>query len=388
MTDKGICNTLFGSKTVTTIIPGTLISIGITVVSVFTANYLGLFFKTQFHLAKSPVSTFLLAIILGMTIRNTIHLPKSFEPGIKFCLTKLLRLGIILMGIQLSIITVARIGLLAVGIVIVCIASGILISLLLARWFGVSDRIGTLIAAGTGICGVSAIIATSPIIGAKEEETAYAVSTITLFGLIATILYPYVIEWIFRFDTGQAGLFIGTAVHDTAQVTGAAYIYDQLWAKEISTIAITTKLVRNSFLMIVVPVCAIIYAKQRSSVGIVESNKLSIKKLVPMFVFGFLAFAIFRSIGDICISEPSGRFLFFSSAESWEAFYGTVKTMAKYILICAITGAGLSTHFSKLRQLSFKPFIIGLVAAVTVGFVSFILVTTLHDPINTLISQP
>ena len=386
MEKRRICKILFGTECAATVIAGTVFTIFVMAVSLTAGKYLGLFFKTQFHLDKSPLSTFLLAIILGMIVRNSFRLPESFEPGIRFCLTKLLRLGIILMGIRLSIVAVARIGLLAVGIVAVCIASGIVVSSLLARWFGVSDRIGTLIAAGTGICGVSAIIATAPTIGAKEEETAYAVSTITVFGLMATILYPFLVEWVFRFDAGQAGLFLGTAVHDTAQVTGAAYIYDQLWMKDVSTVAITTKLVRNSFLMVVVPLCAVLYARNTASEGAAGSRKVKIRKLFQFFVLGFVILALFRSVGDLFVSGESGRFLFWRSGGSWESFHGTVKTLAETVLICAIAGAGLSTQFAKLKTLSFKPFVIGLIAAMTVGIVSYFLVTLFHDPIRALVS--
>ena len=377
--------TLFGTEKVSKIIPGTLIAIAIMIVSLLLATILGDFFKSQFNLKKSPVSAFLLVIIFGIVVRNTVHLPSSFEPGIKFCVTKLLRLGIIFLGIRLSIFAVAKIGVIAVVVVIICIISGIMVSNMFARLFGVSNRLGALIAAGTGICGVSAIVATSPVIGAKEEETAYAISTITIFGLIATLSYPYLVELILNLNVAQSGIFLGTAIHDTAQVTGAAYIYDQLWLKEASKIAITTKLIRNTFLMAVIPVCAIIYARQQKNTGDSESKKVSILKLFPVFVLGFLGFVFFRSMGDMFITEKSTYFLFWSSPESWTQFCTFIKSMAKYILAIAIAGAGLSTQLKKLKKLTFKPFLIGLMAAITVGLVSYVLVTIFYNPITSLV---
>ena len=379
-----LMKTLFGTDNILAIIPGAILAVGVMLLSFFLADLLGSFFQSVFHLAKSPVSMFLLAILIGMIVRNVIRWPEGFRPGIKFCVAKLLRLGIMFLGIRLSILAVAKIGLAAVGIVVVCIACGIAISMLFAKLFGVSDRLGTLIAAGTGICGVSAIIATSPTIGAKEEETAYAISTITIFGLIATIAYPYLVELVLGLDLGQAGLFLGTAVHDTAQVTGAAYIYDQLWTKEVSKIAITTKLVRNTFLMIVVPLCAVLYAKRQNADESGEAHSVSVMKLFPMFVLGFLAFAAFRSLGDVFVSKDGG-FLFWPSAESWSSLTGAIKEMAKYVLAVAIAGAGLSTEFVKLKRLSFKPFFIGLLAAVTVGGISYLLVTLFHEQILNMI---
>jgi uncharacterized integral membrane protein (TIGR00698 family) len=387
---KKILKTLFGTEKVLTVIPGALTAIAVMLLSLLAAKYLGEFFKAQLNLHQSPVSTFLLAIILGMLLRNIIKFPKIFEPGFKFCVAKLLRLGIIFLGIRLSILAIAKIGLVAVIVVVICITSGIVLVSLFARAFKVSNRLGTLIAAGTAICGVSAIVATAPTIGAKEEETAYAISTITIFGLVATLVYPYLAELVLKLSLGQAGIFLGTAVHDTSQVTGAAFIYDQIWNREVSKIAITTKLVRNTFMMAVIPILSVMYARRNSMDQATDGapsavKKVNVLKLFPTFVLGFLAFAIFRSIGDVFAGGQSGRFLFWGSPESWSSFYSVVAEAATYLLSIAIAAAGLSTQFSKLKQLTLKPFLIGLLAAVSVGLISFILVQILRGPINALL---
>jgi uncharacterized integral membrane protein (TIGR00698 family) len=387
---KKFLKTLFGTEKVLTVIPGALTAIAVMLLSLLAAKYLGEFFKAQLNLHQSPVSTFLLAIILGMLLRNIIKFPKIFEPGFKFCVAKLLRLGIIFLGIRLSILAIAKIGLVAVIVVVICITSGIVLVSLFARAFKVSNRLGTLIAAGTAICGVSAIVATAPTIGAKEEETAYAISTITIFGLVATLVYPYLAELVLKLSLGQAGIFLGTAVHDTSQVTGAAFIYDQIWNREVSKIAITTKLVRNTFMMAVIPILSVMYARRNSMDQATDGapsavKKVNVLKLFPTFVLGFLAFAIFRSIGDVFAGGQSGRFLFWGSPESWSSFYSVVAEAATYLLSIAIAAAGLSTQFSKLKQLTLKPFLIGLLAAVSVGLISFILVQILRGPINALL---
>ncbi|MBN1557895.1 MAG: putative sulfate exporter family transporter [Lentisphaerae bacterium] len=384
MANSKLMKTLFGTDKPLTVIPGALLALAVMLVSVWLADALGGFFKAQFNLDKSPVSTFLLAIIVGMVVRNVIPLPKQVDAGIKFCVAKLLRLGIMFLGIRLSVLAAAKIGIVAVVVVVLCISAGIAVSLLLARLFGVSDRLGTLIAAGTGICGVSAIVATAPTIDAKEEETTYAISTITIFGLLATIVYPYLAELVLHLNPAQAGIFLGTAVHDTSQVTGAAYIYDQLWNQSASKIAITTKLVRNTFLMAVVPLCAIMYARRQAKAASEVVEKINVWKYFPMFVLGFLGFALFRSIGDIFAEGESGRFLFWNS-EAWSSLCGMIKTWAKNILAVAIAAAGLSTQFKKLKQLSLKPFMIGMAAALTVGALSYILVTVLQGPIAKMI---
>ncbi|MBN2552738.1 MAG: putative sulfate exporter family transporter [Spirochaetales bacterium] len=389
---KKLLKSLFGTEKVLTVIPGTVVAVAVMLLSLLAARYLGEFFKARFNLQSSPVSTFLLAIILGILLRNIIKFPKIFEPGFKFCVAKLLRLGIIFLGIRLSILAIAKIGLVAVVVVVICITAGIVLASLYARIFKVSNRLGTLIAAGTAICGVSAIVATAPTIGAREEETAYAISTITIFGLLATLVYPYLVELVLRLNLGQAGIFLGTAVHDTSQVTGAAFIYDQIWNREVSRIAITTKLVRNTFMMAVIPILSVMYGRRNSEAvdpaggdPAGGARRVNVLKLFPTFVLGFLAFAVFRSIGDAFTAGQSGRFLFWGTPESWTAFYSVIKEAATYLLSIAIAAAGLSTQFSKLKQLTIKPFLIGLMAAVSVGLISFILVQILRGPINALL---
>ncbi|MFC2155980.1 YeiH family protein [Acidobacteriota bacterium] len=379
---KKFLTILFGRETVLSILPGTLLGIAVMLAAKALSDYIGLFSKNQLNMSHSPVSMFLLAIILGMLTRNMIRLPAIFDPGIEFCVKKLLRLGIILLGIRLSIMAVGKIGIISLLVASLCVLSGLVSAYYLARLAGVGSRLGTLIASGTSICGVTAIIAVSPCIEAREEETTYAISTITIFGLLVTLIYPYAIELVLHLTPAQAGIFLGTAIHDTSQVTGAAFIYDQLWRTEISQIAITTKLIRNILMTVVIPILAMLHAKDKENCC--HSRTKSLWSYFPKFVLGFLTLAIFRSIGDFFTGQGSDGFLFWTSAESWGSFCLTVKDMAMYILAVAISGAGLCTRFDKLKKLSYKPFLIGLAAAVIVGCVSFFLVVLLKAPIGSL----
>jgi uncharacterized integral membrane protein (TIGR00698 family) len=385
MRKKKILDILFGTGRPLTIIPGTLLGIAVMLAAQVASGHLGDLFKNRLNLSHSLVSMFLLAIIFGMAVRNIFRLPAFFEPGIQFCVKKLLRLGIIFLGIRLSLMAVAKIGAVSFIIAALCVTAGTLASHYLARWAGVELRLGTLIAAGTGICGISAIVAVSPCIDAREEETAYAISTITIFGLMVTLIYPYLVEMVFHFSPAQAGLFLGASIHDTSQVTCAAYIYDQLWSREVSRVAITTKLIRNMLMVAVIPVLAMVYSRRNGeSCGTGPGN---LWHYFPKFVLGFLAFALLRSLGDYVIRQGPGGFLFWSSGEAWAGFCLQVKTAARYILAIAISGAGLCTRLDKLKQLSFKPFLIGLAAAVIVGGVSFLLVTIFSGPIASIIAS-
>jgi uncharacterized membrane protein YadS len=132
---------------------------------------------------KGLISHILMVIVAGILFRNLLSVPPIFNSGIAFCLKKLLRLGIMLMGIRLSIFAVLEVGAWGIPIVVVCVLSGLLITSYFGRLLHLPDRLATLIAVGTSICGASAIVATAPGINAKDEEVTYAVANITVFGI-------------------------------------------------------------------------------------------------------------------------------------------------------------------------------------------------------------
>lgn len=355
----------FGTQDVASIIPGVVLAVAIMLAAIFLTDKIG----AALPFKKNPLSPILIAIILGLIIANVVSLPKMFGAGVKFGVAKLLRFGIILMGIRLCIFDILKIGSLAVFFVAVCIAAAIAITMFVAKRIGISEKLGTLIAAGTSICGVSAIIATSPAIEAEEEETAYAVATITIFGLIATIFYPYITELVLHLPVTSAGFFIGTAVNDTSQVTGTAMIYDQLWGHKTasglagSDIAVTTKLVRNTFMIAVIPFLGYWFARKTAKAA--QGQKIRVMKYIPLFVVGYILMGIVRTVGDGV----------FGSGEQWVATWNFIKHSAEYIIAVAIACIGLHTDFKKLAKLGFKPFLGGLVASFAVGAVSWLLVT-------------
>ena len=346
-------------------IPGVVFAVVVTAAAFFATTTIGYFLPWK----QIPLSPLLIAIVLGMIIRSTVPLPESFDAGIAFGIKKVLRFGIILMGIRLSVFSVLEIGALAVGMVILCIVAALVATMFVARWLGISDKLGTLIAAGTSICGVSAIVAVSPAIGANEEETTYAVGTITIFGILATIAYPYLTELVMHLPVTSAGFFLGTSIHDTSQVTAASLVYDQLWSHKSASgitgadIAITTKLVRNTFMIVVIPFLGFWY--RRNSAQSVFGSKFKIMEYVPLFVFGYIAMGIIRTLGDHAFGPESA---------AWTNVWHAVKTAATYTIAVAIACVGLNTDIRKLSNLGYKPFICGLVAALAVGLVSWLIV--------------
>ena len=169
-----------------------------------------------------------------------------------------------------------------------------------------------------------------------------------------------------------AGFFLGTAIHDTSQVTAASLVYDELWSLKTATgitgadIAITTKLVRNTFMIVVIPFLGFMAGRKGAS-GTAGPG-IRTMQYVPLFVFGYIAMGIVRTLGDHFIGAENS---------TWISAWQGVKMVATYTIAVAITCVGLSTDIRKLSKLGYRPFVCGLVAALSVGIVSWLLVTRL-----------
>jgi uncharacterized integral membrane protein (TIGR00698 family) len=355
---------------VPSLLPGLVTAVVLAVVSIWLSNFVG---ETLLGFDKTPISAVMLAILLGLLIGAVVPMPKALKPGLSFAVKKVLRLGIILLGIRLTLFDVLQLGAYGVPIVLICIVSALFLTTRINNWLKLPERLGALIAVGTSICGVSAIVATGPAIDAEDEEVAYAVAVITIFGLLATLVYPYVADAIFAGQALKIGLWLGTSVHDTSQVVGSAKVYaDAFNAPLALDTATVTKLVRNVFMAAVIPFMAFYYARKSQA----EGKKTNVAKLLPLFVLGFLVMAVLRSIGDAMVNAGGNAYGLWDGA-AWKGFYGTVKNWAAYLLVIALAGVGLSTNFRSFKGLGIKPFMVGLGAALAVGVVSFVAISLL-----------
>lgn len=356
--------------------PGVALAAGVMLAALGLSDILGRQLLILQHIdptgRASPVSGVLVAILLGIAIRNTLPLPDGVKAGVRFSVSKLLRLGIICVGVKLSIVDVLKLGAWGIPIVVTAIASGLLFVTWFNRLLKLPDRLGTLIAVGTGICGVTAIVSTAPAIDADEREVAYAVANVTLFGMLGMLIYPYVAH-VLRLTSEQAGLFLGTAVHDTSQVVGAALAYKEVYRDEIAFQAATvTKLTRNLFLALVVPLMTFLYLRRQKTGGEAsgrEGSKIRIAKLFPLFVLGFVAMAVLRSIGDAML--PGGAAFGLWDVAAWRRVTTEIGEVwgSRYLLGTAMASVGLGTSFSVFRGVGLKPFAVGFVGAILVGVV-------------------
>lgn len=356
------------------ILPGFLLSVAIMLVAIPLTNVVGAWILSLQGIdptgKSSPISAVLTAIVIGILIRNLLPLPASIEEGIKFSTTKILRLGIILVGIKLSLMDVFKLGAWGIPVVVSAIASGLIFVSWINRKLNLPERLGTLIAAGTGICGVTAIVSTAPTIKADQKEVAYAVANVTLFGLLGMFLYPYLAPHILH-TSEQIGLFLGTAVHETSQVVGAALTYKEVFNDEVVLKAATvTKLTRNLFLAVVVPLLSYLYLKRQARQEGASGTKINIAKLLPAFVLGFILMAVLRSIGDATLQNGLAFGIWNESA--WKGLTKAIgETWGSYALGTAMAAVGLATSFSVFKGVGLKPFLVGLIGALIVGVIGW-----------------
>ena len=249
----------------------------------------------------------------------------------------------------------------------------IFLVLFIRSYFNIPNKIALLIAVGTSICGATAIVATAPVLNAKKEEVSYAIATITLFGLFAMIFYPSLANYLFSNNSLAVGLFLGSSIHDTAQVTGASLIYDQQFFNEdVIKISTVTKLIRNTAMIVVIPFFAI----KQNKIWVSQNNLSSILKLFPLFIFGFIFFIFIRTIGDFLLIQNRYSFYFFT-VNQWNSAVLFLSSISKFLLTISMAAIGLSTDVFSLKRMGIKIFYFGFIIALFVGLLSFFIIKLL-----------
>ncbi|MDD4362951.1 MAG: putative sulfate exporter family transporter, partial [Atribacterota bacterium] len=218
---------------------------------------------------------------------------------------------------------------------------------LLAKKAGLSDKLSTLLAVGTTICGGSAIAITSPLIRAKEEETCYAVSVIVISAFLLLITMP-LLGRLLGLNETFFGVWAGTAVHNTPQTIGTGYIYGER-AGQIATIV---KLTRNMFMIVLAALISFNF--QTKETGRNQISKKAIISAFPWFLFGYLVMAFFAA-ND------------FFTPEGISAF----GKIGKFLILMGMVGIGFGTDFAYIKKLGFKPLLIGIIGTIIVTSVSF-----------------
>jgi uncharacterized integral membrane protein (TIGR00698 family) len=306
----------------------------------------------------------MIAILLGMIFGNIFKVRDGFQKGLDFTREYILKFGIICLGIQLKPFEFLSFGKIAIPLIVICIISVLVIIKLLIKKLKIPTRMAYLISIGSTVCGTTAIMATAPVIKANKNEVSYAIANITLFGILSMLIYPYFANFYFDNEPLLIGLFLGTSIHETSQVAAAGLIYEQQFnSPETLNIATVTKLIRNAFLIIMIPLFAFLYNR-----GITKEKNYSILSIFPYFVLGFVGMIVLRNVGDQ---------LFISNLnDNWDETINAIKFFSKIFLTMAMAAIGLSTNLKDIKSMGYKPFIVGFIAMLTVGIVCIITIET------------
>lgn len=288
----------------------------------------------------SALSPLILAIVLGAAAHNIFGTPAWAKAGVTFALRPILRLGIILLGLQLTAAQVVEVGANGLAIIAATLIATFAFTTWLGRMMGVERKLTQLIAAGTSICGASAVIATNTVTEGSDEDVAYAVACVTIFGSLAMLSYP-LLPGLLQLDAHGFGLWAGASIHEIAQVVAAAF-QDGTAAGEFGTIA---KLSRVMLLAPVVISLGLLAARQGGS-----TSQPAKKAPIPWFVLGFIGLIAVNSV----ITIPA-------EAKGWTAGITT------FLLSMSLAAMGLETDIAKLRAKGGRPLLLGAAASLFIA---------------------
>lgn len=316
-------------------LPGLLIVVGVSVAAILGQDSVTVG-------GKHPLEATALAVLLGLLVSTFIGLDPKFSPGVKWS-EKFLSYGIVLLGASLDFHSFFANGAQIVKIIVITMAIGLVATILASKTLGLGKNLTLLLSFGTTICGGTAIAVISPIIKANEDETAYAVGVITLWGLAAIFLYPLLGSYLGLSDW-QFGVFAGTAIHSTPQVIGAGYVF----SPEAGVVATGVKLVRNCFIAPIALVTAAVVGRKN---GGLEKSAF---KAFPWFLFGYFVTAALRSSGVM----PENLVNFITES-------------GKLLVLLSMSAIGLGTSLGAMKSLGIRPILAGLIGALVVAGASF-----------------
>jgi uncharacterized integral membrane protein (TIGR00698 family) len=291
-------------------------------------------------------SPMIMAIVLGIGFQNLVGTPHRARAGVKFSLRRILRLAIILLGLQLTAQQVVEVGGAGVAVIVGTLVATFIATKWVGKLLGVDRKLAELIAAGTSICGASAVIATNTVTRAHDEDVAYAVACVTVFGSLSMFLYP-ALPGLLRLTPHAYGLWTGASIHEIAQVVAAAF-QDGNSAGQFATVA---KLTRVSLLAPVVITLGLIAARRSAHAHSKASAPM------PYFVLGFVALVILNSLIVIPAHAKADIVL-----------------ATTFLLSLSLAAMGLETDVRKLAAKGLRPFALGAFSWIFISAFSLALI--------------
>lgn len=309
-----------------------------------------------FPIIGGPVFGILFGMVIAMFNRGTESEQEyyQFNAGIKYTSKKLLQYSIILLGFEMNLFNVIKVGSKSLIIMLFTISASLATAFFIGKLLSLDSKMTTLIGVGTSICGGSAIAATAPAIQAKDEDVAHAISTIFLFNIIAVFIFPALGHLLGMSDAGF-GIWAGTAINDTSSVVAAGTAWSTA-ANSNTALALATivKLTRTLMIVPITLVLSIYTARKNKKTA--EGTTFKLSKVFPWFVIGFISAAMINT--------------FFGIPQSTSHLLATV---GKFIIIMAMAAIGLNTHMKKLIANGFKPIALGLCCWFAVASLSLLI---------------
>ena len=305
--------------------------------------------------ARYPVSAAIIAIVAGVVVRNLLPLPAASIEGAKGLARRIIPVTIVLTGAGLNLIRVASVGSRALAIVVLCMTISMAATVWLARWFGVLPRTGLLIGAGTAICGTSAIVAVAPLIEADDNDLMISIGTVNILGLVLMFALPAA-GGLLGLRDDAFGVWAGTTIHAVPQVVAAGFAY----SAQAGALATLVKLVRVTLLAPFLFGLGFWHARRRR-----KAVALQWTRLVPPFVYGFLALSLCNTLGLFPVLQF--RFGAFPLAD-------ILTNLGELLLTLSMAAMGLEVNVRFLAHTGGRAVLTGAAASVVLCGASLLLI--------------
>ena len=285
------------------------------------------------------ISPLVIGIAIGIVFANTLRnkIPENWLPGILFSAKTLLRIAIVFYGFRITFQQISTVGLEGLFLSVIMLSSTMLLGIIIGIKFLKLDRDTTiLISSGGAVCGAAAVLATEDVLKSEPHKTAIAVGTVVLFGTISMFLYPVLFKTgLLNMDHTQFGLYVGSSVHEVAQVVAAGGAIDDV----SSDTAIIVKMTRVMLIAPLLLILSFFLARMNKA----KSNQSQAKIVIPWFAVFFILVAGFNSLSLLPLNIVT-----------------SINNIDTFLLTMAMTALGMETHVSKFKQAGLKPLLLAL----------------------------
>lgn len=293
-----------------------------------------------------------LAMFIGIALRSVYYNEKLFNEGVQFTSKKVLKFAIILLGASLNFSIIVNVGGRTLMVLLFTLLTAFGGGYFLSKLFKVNWKLGNMIAAGTAICGGTAIAAMAPVIEADDGDVSYAISSTFVFDMLMIIAYP-IAGQLLRLSDSFYGFWAGTSINDTSSVVAAGFAFSDA-AGEIATMV---KLTRTLAIIPTVIFFSLLYYKNKKVDGEIKKGKMSLRGLIPWFIIAFVSMAGLNSLGIIPVELSE-----------------VLRNISRFLMVIALAAIGLKTNLKIFIKTGWKPFLLAMLLSTLVVFVSFAVV--------------